>query len=76
MGSVTFASGADQDGSSVTTGAAADLGTAYTNAANQTPFTPHGTELASPTPLPPGIYNNASELGITGALTLDGGGNN
>ena len=56
-----------------------DLTTAYTNAAGQTPAT---AVLASSIDsfsgtgytLTPGVYNSGSTMGITGTLTLNGGG--
>lgn len=54
--------------------AKADLDTAYTNAAGQTPVTRIGTELGGTT-LMPGVYDSANgAFGVTGSLILDGGG--
>ncbi|MGH8866846.1 MAG: ice-binding family protein [Actinomycetes bacterium] len=56
--------------------AESDLVTAYNNAAGQTP--PESTSpavLGSGQTLTPGIYKSASSIGLTGALTLDGEGN-
>ncbi|HUX71137.1 MAG TPA: ice-binding family protein [Cellulomonadaceae bacterium] len=52
--------------------AQAALGTAYTNAAGQSPATAIPTELGG-TALRPGIYSSGT-YGLTGTLTLDGGG--
>jgi hypothetical protein len=52
--------------------AQAALGTAYTNAAGQSPATAIPTELGGTT-LRPGIYSSGT-YGLTGTLTLDGGG--
>jgi len=77
-----FGPGADEitlNGSlHVTDGAAlqakADLGTAYTNAAGQTPVTEIPTELGGTT-LMAGVYDSAAgTFGVTGTLTLDGAG--
>lgn len=54
--------------------AKADLDTAYTNAAGQTPVTRIGTELGGAT-LMAGVYDSAAgTFGVTGTLTLDGAG--
>lgn len=51
-----------------------DLTTAYNDAAGRTPDTTVGTELGGTTLLP-GVYDSAAgTFGITGTLTLDGGG--
>ena len=51
-----------------------DLVRAYNNAAGQTPVTTIGTELGGQI-LDPGVYATAAgTLGLTGALTLDAGG--
>lgn len=54
-----------------TDGAKADLVTAYNDAAGRTPADSVAVELGGRT-LKAGVYNSASELGITGTLTLDG----
>jgi len=51
-----------------------DLTTAYNSAAGRTPFTAVPADLTGLT-LTPGVYNNASALSLTGALTLDAQGN-
>jgi len=51
-----------------------DLGTAFKAASIPTSTKTVGTELASKTPLKPGVYDGGA-LGITGTLTLDGTGN-
>jgi len=55
-------------------GATADLTTAYNDAKGRSGGSTVGTELGGTT-LPPGIYDSASgTFGITGTLTLNGGG--
>jgi Ice-binding-like len=51
-----------------------DLTTAYNNATAQGPTIPIVTDLGGQT-LTAGVYNSASSIGLTGALTLNGGGN-
>jgi hypothetical protein len=51
-----------------------DLTTAYNNAANQTTPADPGPELGGQT-LTAGIYNRATAMALTGALTLDGANN-
>ncbi len=72
-GSMTI-TGTNHGGDAVTQGAKDALVTAYNSAAGQTPATPIAADLAGQT-LAPGVYNSASSIGLTGALTLDGGGN-
>jgi hypothetical protein len=48
--------------------------TAYTTAAGEGPTTAIAADLAGQT-LAPGVYNSASSIGLSGALTLNGGGN-
>jgi hypothetical protein len=72
-GSMTI-TGTNHGGDAVTQGAKNALVTAYNSAAGQTPATPIAADLAGQT-LAPGVYNSASSIGLTGALTLDGGGN-
>jgi serine protease AprX len=50
--------------------AQADLTNAYDDAATRTPARPAPAELGGLT-LTPGVYDNASSLGLTGRLTLD-----
>jgi hypothetical protein len=66
--------GTNHRGDAVTQGAKSDLVTAYNNAAGQGPRTPVSGDLAGRT-LKRGVYNSASSLGLSGALTLDGAGN-
>jgi hypothetical protein len=54
--------------------AQSDLTTAYNNAAGQGPTTPIVADLGGQT-LTAGVYNSASSIGLTGTLTLNGGGN-
>jgi hypothetical protein len=72
-GSMTI-TGTNHGGDAVTQGAKDALVTAYNSAAGETPATPIAADLAGQT-LAPGVYNSASSIGLTGALTLDGGGN-
>jgi hypothetical protein len=51
-----------------------DLTTAYNDAAGRTPFVMVPADLTGLT-LTPGVYKNASALGLTGALTLNAQGN-
>ncbi len=66
--------GTNHAGDAVTQGAKTDLTTAYLNAAGQGPTSPVVADLAGQT-LTSGVYNSASSLGLTGALTLDAQGN-
>jgi hypothetical protein len=50
-----------------------DATTAYNNAAAETPFVTLSADLGGMT-LVPGIYRYSSSAGLTGTLTLDGGG--
>ena len=71
-GSLTV-TGTNHGGDAVTQGAKSDLVTAYDNAAGQGPTTPIAADLAGQT-LTPGVYNSASSVALSGALTLDAGG--
>ncbi len=71
FGSVTLA-GTNHAGDAVTQGAKTDLVTAYNTAAGSGPTIPVVGNLGGQT-LVPGVYNSASSLGLTGALTLSGG---
>lgn len=62
--------GTNHAGDAVTQGAKTDLVTAYNSAAGQTPATTVSGDLGGRT-LVAGVYNSASSLGLTGALTLD-----
>jgi hypothetical protein len=62
--------GTNHAGDAVTQGAKTDLVTAYGVAAGQGPTSPISADLGGQT-LVPGVYNSASSLGLTGALTLD-----
>jgi len=66
--------GTNHGGDSVTQGAKTDLVTAYNTAAGESPRTAVAADLGGQT-LTAGTYNSASSLGLTGALTLNGGGN-
>jgi type VI secretion system secreted protein VgrG len=70
--SVTI-TGTNHAGDAVTQGAKNDLVTAYTTAAGEGPTTAIAADLAGQT-LAPGVYNSASSIGLSGALTLNGGG--
>ena len=65
--------GANHAGDAVTQGAKTDLVTAYNTAAGEVPTSPIAADLGGQT-LTPGVYNSASSIGLTGALTLDAGG--
>jgi hypothetical protein len=66
--------GTNHAGDAVTQGAKTDLVTAYNTAAGETPATAVAADLGGQV-LTPGTYNSASSLGLTGAVTLNGGGN-
>jgi len=66
--------GTNHAGDAVTQGAKSDLVTAYNTAAGEGPTSPIAGDLASKT-LKRGVYNSASSIGLSGALTLDGAGN-
>jgi hypothetical protein len=66
--------GTNHAGDAVTQGAKNDLVTAYNTAAGESPSTAVPADLGGRT-LTAGTYNSASSLGLTGALTLNGGGN-
>jgi hypothetical protein len=66
--------GTNHAGDSVTQGAKNDLTNGYTTAAGEGPTSPIAADLAGQT-LTPGVYNSASSIGLSGALTLNGGGN-
>jgi hypothetical protein len=51
-----------------------DASTAYNNAAGETPFVTLTGDLGSQIPLVPGIYRYSSSAGLTGTVTLNGGG--
>jgi cell division septation protein DedD len=65
--------GTNHAGDGVTQQAKNDLVTAYNNAAGQGPTSPIAADLGGQT-LTPGVYNSASSIGLTGALTLNAGG--
>ncbi len=65
--------GTNHGGDAVTQGAKTDLTTAYGVAAGQGPTTPAASDLGGLT-LKPGVYTSAASMALTGALTLDGGG--
>src|SRR5665213_2912986 len=71
-GSMTI-NGTNHAGDAVTQQAQNDLVTAYNNAAGQGPTIPVAADLAGLT-LTPGVYNSASSLGLSGALTLNAAG--
>lgn len=75
----TGPAGASGDNPTLLTNAQNSLTTAYTNAAGQAPDTiviASSIDSFSGTgyTLTPGVYNSGSTMGITGTLTLDGGG--
>ena len=65
--------GMNHAGDAVTQGAKPDLVTAYDAAAGEGPTSPIVADLGGQT-LTPGVYNSASSIGLTGSLTLNGGG--
>jgi len=67
---ITFASGTNYADGGPTAQAKLDLGTAYDNAAGQGPTIPIAADLVGLT-LVPGVYNSASQVSLSGALTLD-----
>jgi hypothetical protein len=73
LGSMTVG-GANHAGDAVTQHAKADLVTAYNTAASNGPTNPVTADLAGLTLLP-GVYNSASSMGLSGALTLNAQGN-
>jgi hypothetical protein len=70
--SVTL-TGTNHAGDAVAQGAKSDLVTAYDTAAGQGPRSAIPADLGGQT-LTPGVYSSASSLGLTGALTLNAGG--
>ena len=66
--------GTNHAGDAVTQGAKNDLVTGYNTAAGESPVTAVAADLGGRT-LNPGTYNSASSLGLTGTVTLNGGGN-
>jgi hypothetical protein len=72
-GSLTV-TGTKHGGDAVTKRAKSDLVTAYNTAAGEGPTKPITGDLTGKT-LKRGVYNSASTIGLTGALTLDGAGN-
>jgi hypothetical protein len=66
--------GTNHAGDAVTQKAKTDLVTAYNSAAGEGPTSPIAADLAGRT-LTAGVYNSASSIGLSGVLTLDGGGN-
>ena len=72
----TIALTGTEQNATVTAGAKAELLTAYNNAVGQPSTGAISADLANPTAtLTPGVYTSASSMGLTGALTLDAGGN-
>ena len=65
--------GTNHGGDAVTQQAKTDMVTAYNDAAGQGPTTSIAGDLGGQT-LVPGVYTSASSIGLTGTLTLDGGG--
>jgi hypothetical protein len=73
LGSMTIG-GVNHGGDAVTQQAKNDLTVAYNAAAGEGPTNPITADLGGHTLLP-GVYNSASSMGLTGALTLNGQGN-
>ena len=65
--------GTNHGSDAVTQQAKTDLVTAYNNAAGQGPTSPIAADLGGQT-LTAGVYNSASSIGLTGALTLNAAG--
>jgi hypothetical protein len=65
--------GTNHAGDAVTQSAKTDLVTAYNAAAGEGPTSPIVADLAGQT-LTAGVYNSASSIGLSGVLTLNGGG--
>src|SRR5581483_2898156 len=65
--------GTNHGGDAVTQQAKTDLDTAYGVAAGEGPTSPIVADLGGQT-LTPGVYNSGSSIGLTGTLTLNGGG--
>jgi len=72
FGSITF-TGTNQAGNAVTQLAKADLSTAYNDAAGRSVNFVLPAQIGGLTLLP-GVYRNASSVGLTGIVTLDAGG--
>jgi uncharacterized repeat protein (TIGR01451 family) len=72
FGSIAL-SGTDHVGDAVTQQAKDDLVLAYDDAAGQGSAIPIIADLGGQT-LAPGVYSSGSSIGLTGTLTLDGGG--
>ena len=70
FGSVTI-TGTNHFGDAVTQQAKTDLVTAYNDAVGRGPTIPIVADLGGQT-LAPGVYNSASSIGVTGAVTLSG----
>jgi hypothetical protein len=66
--------GANHGGDAVAQSAKTDLVTAYNTAAGEGPTSPIVADLGGQT-LTAGVYNSASSIGLTGALTLNAEGN-
>ena len=66
--------GTQHDADAVALQAQSDLTTAYNDAASRTPAASVPADLSGET-LVPGVYNNASALGLTGTVTLNAEGN-
>ncbi len=73
LGSMTVG-GTNHAGDAVSQQAKNDLVTAYNTAASEGPTNPIAADLGGRTLLP-GVYNSASSIGLTGALTLNAQGN-
>jgi hypothetical protein len=73
LGTMTVG-GTNHAGDAVSQQAKTDLATAYDIAATEGPTNPITADLGGHTLLP-GVYNSASSMGLTGALTLNAQGN-
>lgn len=66
--------GTNHAGDAVTQAAKGDLTLAYADAAGRAPTTVYGAQDLGGLTLTSGVYQGSSSFGITGTLTLDGGG--
>jgi autotransporter-associated beta strand protein len=74
FGSVAL-TGTNHGGDAITLAGKGDLLTAYNDGAGRLPTITYGPiHIFATETLAPGIYNNPSSFGLSGALTLDGGG--
>jgi hypothetical protein len=70
---LTQSSGVVDQTNAIALQAETDTTTAYLDAAGRTPFTTVAADLGGTT-LTPGVYSSSSSMALTGAVTLNGGG--